>query len=181
MAALINRLSDAFGILAAWLFFAIGLMITYEVVVRYVFVAPTIWTQEISQFLQIWATFLAAAYVLRHRQLIAIDFLNTRLPPRWRRVSNLFSLAVIAVFSLTAIWYGIDILAESIIQGRRTSTMLSVPNWMSESAVPIGFALLLAQCAVEAARELRGGEGAEGGEEGGEEGGGGKDPGSGTG
>jgi len=152
VSALIDRLSDIFGRVAAWMFFAIGAMITYEVVVRYVFVAPTIWAEEMSQFFQIWATYMAAAFVLRHRHLIVIEFFLVRLGPGWRRVSDGFSLVVIAIFSLVAIWYGMDILIDSIVQGRHTSTMLGVPNWMTESAIPFGFSLLLAQCVVEFVR-----------------------------
>ena len=39
MLKLIDRLSDAFGWLAAAAFVAVGAMITYEVVMRYVFLA----------------------------------------------------------------------------------------------------------------------------------------------
>jgi len=152
MGALIDRLSDAFGRLAAWMFFAVGAMITYEVVVRYVFVSPTIWAEEMSQFFQIWATYLAAAFVLRHRNLIVIEFFLARLSPAWRRIADGFALLVIAVFSAVAIWYGMDIVLESIAQGRHTSTMLGVPKWMTESAIPVGFGLLLAQCVVEFVR-----------------------------
>ena len=152
MSALIDRLSDFFGRVAAWMFFAIGAMITYEVVVRYVFVAPTIWAEEMSQFFQIWATYMAAAFVLRHRHLIVIEFFLVRLAPGWRRISDGVSLVVIAVFSLVAIWYGMDILLDSIAQERRTSTMLGVPKWMTESAIPFGFSILFAQCVVEFAR-----------------------------
>ena len=78
MLAFIDRLSDLCGKLAAGLFFVIGGMITYEVIARYVFVSPTIWAEELSRFIQIWATYLAAAYVLRHRHLITIDMLTSR-------------------------------------------------------------------------------------------------------
>ena len=63
-------------------------MITYEVVMRYVFLAPTIWAEELSRFFQIWATYIAAAYVLRHRQLIAITILVNRLGPLGRRLAE---------------------------------------------------------------------------------------------
>lgn len=149
MGRFIDRLSDSFATLSAWMFFAIGGMITYEVIARYLFLSPTIWAEEMSQFFQIWATYLAAAYVLRHRRLIVIEFFIVRLSPGWKKVSEAFSLVIIALFSLTAIWYGTDILLESIVQGRNTSTMLGVPKWMTESAIPIGFTLLLAQCVVE--------------------------------
>lgn len=138
------------------MFFAIGGIITYEVVARYFFVAPTIWAEEVSEFFQIWATYLGAAYVLRHRQLIRIEFAIDRLGPLGRRWADGFSLVFIAVFCLVAVYYGMEILLDSIAIGRSTSTMLSVPKWMTESAVPLGFSVLFLQCVVELARLVHG-------------------------
>ena len=73
MIKLIDSISEFTGKLAAWMFFAIGLFVTYEVVMRYVFTLPTIWVDEVSRILQIWATFLAAAFVLKHRDMILIE------------------------------------------------------------------------------------------------------------
>jgi len=154
----ISRISDVCGWLAGWMFFAIGLMITYEVVVRYVFTSPTIWAEEMAQFFQIWATYLAAAYVLKHRDLIVIDFVLNRLGVVGRRMADTLSLLFIAGFSLVAVYYGVLIAAESIAMGRATSTMLAVPKWMTESAVPIGFGLLALQCLVELVALYRGAE-----------------------
>lgn len=152
MLKLIDRLNDAFGWLAAAAFVAVGAMITYEVVMRYVFLAPTIWAEEMSRFFQIWATYIAAAYVLRHRQLIAITMLVNRLGPRARRLADGFALVWILVFCLVAVSYGLDIMLDSIRQGRATSTMLSVPQWMTEAAIPLGFSLLALQTLAELIR-----------------------------
>lgn len=151
----IDRLSDLFAQLSAWMFFAVGGMITYEVLARYLFNAPTFWAEEMSQFFQIWATYLAAAHVLRHRNLITIEFLLLRLGNGWRKAADLFSLLVIAGFSAIAVVFGIDIVAESVEQGRHTATMMAVPNWMTETAIPLGFAIMFAQCVVEIVRVIQ--------------------------
>ena len=147
--SLINQISDFFGKLAAWMFFIIAAMITYEVVARYVFLAPTIWAEEMSQFFQIWATYLAAAYILKHRKLISIDTVVSHFSPRIQWFFDLFSLSVIAIFCVVAIYYGSAILIESIQVGRSTSTMMTVPKWMTESAIPFGFTLLFLQTIAE--------------------------------
>lgn len=155
VASLIDRASDLLGKLAAWLLFAVGAMITYEVVARYVFLAPTIWAEEMSRFFQIWATYLAAAYVLRHRDLITITVLTERLAPRLRRFSEIGALLVIVLFCAVAVYYGTETMIESIRFGRATATMLTVPLWMTELAIPLGFGLLLLQASVELLRVWR--------------------------
>jgi len=156
MLAFIDRMSDVCGKVSAAIFFAIGGMILYEVVARYVFVAPTIWAEELSRFVQIWATYLGAAYVLRHRHLIAIDFLTSRFGPRLKVVAEAAGLVFIAVFCGVTIVYGTGIVVESVELGRATATMLGVPQWMTESAIPVGFAILLLQCVVDLIRLLGG-------------------------
>jgi TRAP-type C4-dicarboxylate transport system permease small subunit len=156
MAKLFDRLSDTLGVLAAWMFFAVGGMIGYEVIGRYVFNAPTIWAEEMSRFFQLWATYLAAAALLRHQELIRITVLTARLGPRAWRISEIFSLAVIAVFSMGAIGYGIVILLDSIRLHRTTATLFDVPQWTTELAVPFGFSVLLIQCGIEIKRVMSG-------------------------
>lgn len=152
MLRFIDRVNEAFGWLAAAAFVAVGAMITYEVIMRYVFLAPTIWAEEMSRFLQIWATYIAAATVLRHRQLIAITVVVERLGRRGRKLAEAFALVWILLFCLVAVWYGLDIMFDSIRLGRATSTMLAVPQWMTELAIPLGFTLLALQAAAELIR-----------------------------
>ncbi len=156
MLAFIDRLSEFCGRVSAVIFFVIGGMITYEVIARYMFNAPTIWVEELSRFIQIWATYLGAAYVLKHRHLIAIDLLTGRLGPRGRLTSEAIGLLFIAGFCVISIAYGAGIVIESVQLGRATATMLSVPQWMTESAIPFGMGLLLVQCVAELVRLLTG-------------------------
>lgn len=153
--ALIDRVGVACSRLAGWLFFAIGIMITYEVVARYVFNAPTIWAEEMSRFFQVWAVYLGAAYVLRYRYLIRITLLTDRIGPLGRRIAEAFSLTVIGAFCVVAIVWGIEIVAESVRFSRTTSTMLDVPQWMTELAIPFGCGLLLLQCIAQLVRLAR--------------------------
>jgi len=148
----IDRIGVLCSRLAGWLFFAIGLMITYEVVARYVFNAPTIWAEEMSRFFQVWAVYLGAAYVLRHRYLIRITLVTDHIGPLGRRIAEAFSLIVIGAFCVVAVVWGIEIVAESVRYSRTTSTMLDVPQWMTELAIPVGCGLLLLQCIAELVR-----------------------------
>ncbi|MDH3228850.1 MAG: TRAP transporter small permease [Alphaproteobacteria bacterium] len=156
MFRLIDRASDALATLAAWMFFAIGGMILWEVATRYLLNAPTIWAEELARFFQIWALYLAAASVLRRGSMIRIGLLIDRLGPRLRAAAEVFSLAVVAAFSAVACWYGGWIALDSFEVGRMSGTMLNVPHWMTEIAIPVGFAILLVQALVQIARVARG-------------------------
>jgi len=156
MFRVIDRLSDKLATLSAWMFFAIGGMILWEVFFRYVFTSPTIWAEELSRFFQIWALYIAAASVLRHGSMIRIGLLIDRLGPRPRVVAEIFSLAVVAAFSAVACWYGAKIALNSWQVGRLSGTMLNTPHWMTEIAIPVGFAILLLQSLAQIVRAAGG-------------------------
>lgn len=124
----------------------------YEVVARYLFLAPTIWTQDISITLQVWFTYLGMAWVLRNRDMIRITAVTGLLGQRLRKVMEAFSLSVILLFSVMAAWEGFLVVEESIRIGRHQPTMLELPNWVAEVPVFVGFLLLAFQSLAELIR-----------------------------
>lgn len=156
MFRLLDRLTDLLAQLAAWLFFATAAMISYEVAARYLFNAPTIWAEELSRIFLIWGTFLAMAALLRRRSHIRITIITGHLSAGGQRLCEIFAMAVVALLSAVAGWYGATIALDSFTRGRTTATMLDLPQWTLEVTVPLGFALLFAQALVETLRLIAG-------------------------
>lgn len=148
----IDTLSELTGKLAAWMFFAVGLFVTFEVVMRYVFTMPTIWVDEVSRIFQIWATYLAGAYVLKHRELIVIEVAFKDTETIWRRLVESFAIVVIALFCVVACWYGFDQWLKATMRGHTTDSFLAPPKWLTHASIWVGFGLLLLQCGVEMVR-----------------------------
>lgn len=155
MLLFIDSVSERFSQIASVLFFVIGLMISYEVISRYVFFAPTSWAEEGARLLQLWATYLAMGYVLREDGLIRITVLTEMIGARGRQVLEIIALLWILVFSAFAFWLGIDVVIESIETGRATATMNQVPKFWTESAIPIGFFILILQALAQLWRQIR--------------------------
>lgn len=147
-----DHLADWLARLGDLMIISVALMLFGEVVARYLFNAPTIWTQDIAITLQIWFTYLGMAYVLRQRELIRITAVIALLGPRMRQVAEGFALTVILLFSVMATLYGWEIVSESIHAGRRQPTILELPSWISELPVVAGFALLALQSLAELIR-----------------------------
>src|SRR5690606_11907204 len=84
------------GLLAAITVAALIAMVAitnYEVLARYVFGRPSVWSIDVTYFLNSTLFLLAAAYALRERQHITIDIFSARLAPRARAlVLSLFYL-----------------------------------------------------------------------------------------
>lgn len=154
---ILNRISDACALIAAWLFFAIGVMLVYEVASRYLFNAPTIWAEELSRFFQLWAVYGAAAAVLRQGGLIRVTLVTDRIGESGRRVLEILALLFIAAFCAVAVFSGWEIARDSLEIGRTSASMLNLPMWWSEIVIPLGMGLLFVQCLAEIVLRLMGG------------------------
>ena len=84
--------------LAALIALALLAVVAYGVIMRYLFVAPQVWTDETATFLLVLMVMLGLAEVLRRDEHIAVDLVTSRLGPRGRRLVGIWSmLAVLAV------------------------------------------------------------------------------------
>ncbi|MDP6517110.1 MAG: TRAP transporter small permease [Alphaproteobacteria bacterium] len=144
-ARLIERLSMAAAWLAAATFFAIGLIVTYEVAMRYLFLAPTRWAEETSRVLQVYAVFLACAWLVGRREHIRITVVTALLPPGAQIALARLSLVVIALVAAVAAWYGAVLMQFSIAMGQYTDSTLELPMWLLQAPVAAGLALVAAQ------------------------------------
>ncbi|TDK48692.1 TRAP transporter small permease [Antarcticimicrobium luteum] len=153
---LVTAIETATAWLAASLLTLSGGMLTYEVVARYFFNAPTIWAAELSQLCLIWACPVAMGWALTHRRHIRVTAVTAQLSPRLRQWAEVLSILVILVFSLVVLAYGFEIFFDSFERQRTTGTMLDMPSWIPEASVPAGFALLILSCLTNLWRALSG-------------------------
>lgn len=151
-----DRLVQGFAWLAAVLFTAAGAMLTYEVIARYFFVKPTIWAAELSQLCLIWGCLIGMAWLLSARRHIAVDAVIQLLPAGMQRWIETAAMLIVAAFSAVVTWYGWEIFIDSFERGRTTGSLLDLPIWIVEIAVPLGFGLLFVQSLIEALRSAKG-------------------------
>jgi TRAP-type C4-dicarboxylate transport system permease small subunit len=141
----IDAVSEFTGKLCAWSLVAVGFFITFEIVMRYVFIAPTIWVDEVSRILQVWVVYLGAAYVLKHREMVTIELILRDPRSLWRRLAESFAIIVMFVFAGVAIYYGFSLWLKETIAGHTTDTYLAPPKWITSAPVWLGNALLVLQ------------------------------------
>jgi TRAP-type mannitol/chloroaromatic compound transport system permease small subunit len=85
-----DRLSAWFGHAFGWLILLMTFGVSYEVVARYLFNAPTPWAFDVS-FIMYGALFMmAGAYTLSRGGHVRGDFIYRSWPPRWQARVDLF-------------------------------------------------------------------------------------------
>ena len=141
----VDAISDGAAKLAGWIFVFIGLSITYEVVARYVFIAPTIWVDEISRILQVWAAYLGCAYALKNHDMIVIEIAFKNPNSAMRKLVETLAIVMLMIFAGTAVWFGFEIWLKSTLAGHTTDSFLAPPKWFTQSSIWVGFGMLMAQ------------------------------------
>ena len=122
--------------------------ISYDVILRYVFYAPTYWALEMNTFLLAFLCLIPAGDVLRQGSQIRITFLFDRLGPAVRaRLDSLRSVAGL-FFCAVMVWKGADMAYKAWLHNDRMSTSLGTPMVVPYLFLPIGFALLGLQYAL---------------------------------
>ncbi|MHA1859331.1 MAG: TRAP transporter small permease subunit [Candidatus Thorarchaeota archaeon] len=88
-AGYIDQVVDVVGRGFAWLIVPLVLAIVFDVVMRYVFSAPTIWSFDLSYMLGGMMMLIGLSYVHKQRRHVRVDILIKCLSPRMQTLLNL--------------------------------------------------------------------------------------------
>jgi TRAP-type C4-dicarboxylate transport system permease small subunit len=116
--------------------------ISYDVLMRYVFLAPTIWALEVNTFLLVFLCTIPAADTLAAGTQIQITFLTERLPARVQAKLPAIGNTAGALFCAVMTWKGASMTWAAFQHNDRMSTSLGTPLAIPYALMPIGFGLL---------------------------------------
>jgi len=135
---------NALDTLTVVLFSVMFGMIIVQIVLRYVFNAPLVWTDEAASYLFVWVAFLGWGMATRKRVHIGISVIVDKLPPGWRRALHAFWCLGALAFALILLCVG-ALITRNNIDVRMVS--IDFAFWPVYLAVPVA-ALFLAVYAV---------------------------------
>jgi TRAP-type C4-dicarboxylate transport system permease small subunit len=128
--------------ISALLLLFVFIIIQYEVVMRFVFNAPTDWTNEVSTFVISWVGFLGAGYVLRLGRQLEIDVITMRLSAKSHRILGTSSDIGGAIFSAYTAYLGYEFVRVAWLMNATSASELDTPLWIPYLTIPIGFGVL---------------------------------------
>jgi TRAP-type C4-dicarboxylate transport system permease small subunit len=145
VASVINKLNSGLVTLSMLAMVLTALVLTYSVISRYFFHAPTDWQDEASIFMLVGVTFFCCAYVQSFRGHIGIEALAAILPPKVNAVRlfivDLLSFLFCAFFS----WKSWTLWHEAWVDGQTTTSTFAPPLWIPYSMMAAGMTLLTLQ------------------------------------
>ena len=144
---IIDKFTDTTGVWIAWLNVPLVLAVAYEVIARYLFNAPTIWSFDVTYMLYGTIFMLGAAYALHKGAHIRTDFFYETWTDRTRGVVDSISyivfffpsIVMLLLVSANESWYSFTISETS------EQTPWRPILWPFKAVVPLTCVLLLLQ------------------------------------
>lgn len=148
-AAAITAVNRAAFYAAILLIYLIVPVMLIDVVMRYLFNAPTVWGMELATLLFGPYFLLAGPYVLHLKGHVAMDLVRQRLSIRADRLVELVNLPVVVAFCAILLWFSAPAAIDSWNYGETSFSAWNPPIWWTKAAVPISVLLMLLQAFAE--------------------------------
>lgn len=144
------------GKAVAWLIVPMVLALSYEVVMRYVFMAPTAWAYDVTFILYGTLFMVAAAYTLQKKGHIRTDTFYGNWSVRTQGIVDTVCYLLFYFPGLLAFLYvGWEFFFKSYEQGERIMTSTWMPIvWPFKFVLPLATFLLLVQGVSELLRSI---------------------------
>ena len=138
--------------IAAICFIALTIMLTGQVVSRYVFKHSFTWMEEAATILFVWMIYLGVCSAVTKRKHLRIDFLLDMMPFKVKRVMLILSNIIFAAFNVF-----ISVVMFNVIKllGSSQTTMLHIPQRLVYSIIPIGLLLSVIRLAEDTVKLLK--------------------------
>lgn len=111
-----------------------------QIVMRNFLGTGSIWLDPLLRVLVLWVGLLGALVATRQNKQISVDVLTRFLPERLKTISDIITRTFAAIISAIIAWHSFLFLIDEWNSG--AMAFASVPAWLPESIIPIGFAII---------------------------------------
>lgn len=142
---LIDSICQIGAYISAFLLWVVAVIVTYEVVMRYCFNAPTTWVSESSVYLWIAVGLLGAANTLKNDGHFGITIVVDALSAKNRKRLQVTTKIVGMLYSASFVYYGAQQTYLAYVLEDVSTGLMATPLWIPWMMVPIGGTLLTLQ------------------------------------
>ena len=119
------------------------LTVVFQVLFRYLMKNPLIWTEELSRYLMIWMSFVAASSILREWDTIQVDLIIGKLSSRLQFIFKIFTKFM--VFSFCVLIFVISARIFPKVSVHQKTPAMQISMLIPQSGVIIGMFLMTMQ------------------------------------
>ncbi len=133
-----------------------ALLLFVNVVLRYAFLHPIFWADELARYLMVWMIFLGAGKVAGGEGHVSVTILADRFPSVTRRIWDFTVTLLCLIFCVLLAWYSLKHTLR-VQAARQTTAALELPMWLAYLSVPVGAASMALRYGCKLANAVRGG------------------------
>ena len=127
----------------AWAIIFSSLLLFVNVVMRYIFLLPIYWAEELSRYLMVWVIFIGASQVtLKGGGHIAVDIVPRLLSPRANKILAFLVNLIGIFFTLVLIYFSFRQMMRVKI-AHQVSPAMELPMWIAYLSIPLGMFFML--------------------------------------
>ena len=130
-------------------------LIVTQVALRYGFNESIGGANELATILFAYTSALGIAIGIARRDHMAISWFTERFGPKARKIIDVIGLVLLALLNAVIFWYSIRWID---VTGARMISVLQVPRWTAQIAIPIGTGASVVFCLIKILLGLRGDE-----------------------
>ena len=143
------------GAAGGFTIFAMTMLITVDVLGRYLFGRPTMVAVEISGYMLVAMIFLGLAYTEKRDRHITITVITDRIPVKRRRAITIVNIFAAAILAAWLTWFTLQPVIQDFELGTVSLTGTRTPIWVPGLLIPVGFGLLSIQLLTRLLKTLR--------------------------
>jgi len=141
----VEQISEWSGKGISFLIIPLTGVILYEILVRYLFKAPTIWAHEVAQMIYGAYVILLGAYAMQKGIHVNVELLYGKFSPRTKAAVDLFTWVLFYFFCGLILVKGWEMAWESFQLGETEPTTFAPIVWPIKLTIPLGALLILLQ------------------------------------
>ena len=143
--------------IASWIVILLVISICYDVFMRYLFNAPTVWSYALSYMMGAALSAFGLAYVHSVGGNVRVDIIYNKSSPKMKLILDLFFTIIFffPLYGLLAYYFGVNTWNAFVIKRYDINSIWYPVVWPYMTAITLGFVLLFVQGIATFLRDLR--------------------------
>ncbi|MDX9871626.1 MAG: TRAP transporter small permease subunit [Clostridia bacterium] len=151
---IIDIINDRIGKIVSYITLIYTFLVIFEVIMRYIFNSPTIWSAELTYYLFGIQWLIAGAYDVLYDKHIKVDIIAEKFSKRTKAIADLFGALFFFLFIGTMFYHSLILGWEDMLIGKRSFSIWGPPIWPVELCIALGAFLLLLQGFAKVIRDI---------------------------
>jgi len=150
----IDAFNDRLGRVLSYAVLLIFLLVLKEVIGRYIFNAPTVWGQELTQLTFGVYVILSGGHIMRWGGHVNVDILYAKFSLRTKALVDICTSVLFFLFCGMLLIYGGSLALDSMSYWEHSISAWGPPLWPFKLMIPVAAALILLQGTAKLIRDV---------------------------